>query len=132
MNYIPDDATLNEYKSLPQPNQDVEKMSDEELMETSDIPGWDLVHTPPRKFPRNSLVGTVVSTKMQKTVNVKVERYRWHRTLKIRVKYSRKFMAHDEEEVANDGDLVLIHPCHRISKNKHFMLTEILRTKGQL
>ena len=35
-------------------------------------------------------------------------------------------------EVANMGDLVMIVPCHRISRHKHFMLREIIRPKGQL
>lgn len=90
------------------------------------------MHTPPRKFPRGALIGTVVSTKMQKTVNVKVDRYKIVPKIRKRVKYTRKFMAHDENEVANMGDVVMITPCHRLSKHKHFMLREIIRPKGQL
>jgi small subunit ribosomal protein S17 len=69
---------------------------------------------------------------MQKTVNVAVDRYRVHRKYRKRVRYTRKFMAHDEGEVARDGDTVMIVPCQRISKHKHFMLREIVRPKGQL
>jgi len=107
-------------------------MTNEELQDTSTIPGWELIHNPPRKFPRGSLVGVVVSDKMQKTVNVAVNRYRIVPKYLKRVKYTRKFMAHDENEVANMGDTVLIVPCQKISKRKHFMLREILRSKGQL
>jgi len=107
-------------------------MTNEELQDTSTIPGWELVHNPPRKFPRGSLVGVVVSDKMQKTVNVAVNRYRIVPKYLKRVKYTRKFMAHDEHEVANMGDTVLIVPCQKISRHKHFMLREILRSKGQL
>eukprot|EP00527_Entomoneis_sp_CCMP2396_P000831 CAMPEP_0198140602 /NCGR_PEP_ID=MMETSP1443-20131203/3747_1 /TAXON_ID=186043 /ORGANISM="Entomoneis sp., Strain CCMP2396" /LENGTH=107 /DNA_ID=CAMNT_0043803091 /DNA_START=251 /DNA_END=574 /DNA_ORIENTATION=- len=107
-------------------------MTNEELMETGDIPGWGLIHTPPRRFPRGSLVGTVVSTKMQKTINVAVDRSKIAPKIKIRQTYTRKFFAHDENEVANDGDLVLIIPSHRMSKNKHFLLLEIIRAKGQM
>lgn len=107
-------------------------MSNEDLMDTSTIPGWDLIHSPPRKFPRGALLGTVISDKMDKTVNVSVVRHRIVPIVRKRIRYTRKFMAHDELEVANMGDLVMITPCHRISKNKHFMLREIIRPKGQL
>jgi small subunit ribosomal protein S17 len=107
-------------------------MSDEDLADTATIPGWDFVHHPPRDFPRGALVGTVVSDKMDKTVNVEVNRYRIVPKYRKRRCYTRKFMAHDEQEVANIGDMVMIVPCHRLSKNKHFMLREIIRAKGQL
>lgn len=123
---------------------DYTNMTNEELLDNSTIPGWEMIHTPPKQkgsgtdgitnneIPRGALVGTVVSTKMQKTVNVSVDRYRVHPKYRKRLRYTRKFMAHDESEVANDGDLVMIVPCHRISKHKHFMLREIIRAKGQL
>ena len=114
---------------------DYSHMTNEELKDTSTIPGWELIHSPPKdkaSIPRGALVGTVVSTKMQKTVNVAVDRFKKHRKYKKRLKYTKKFMAHDESEVANDGDLVMIVPCHKISKHKHFMLREIIRPKGQL
>jgi small subunit ribosomal protein S17 len=110
----------------------IEEMTNEELMDTSTIPGFHLIHSPPRKFPRGALVGTVVSDKMQKTVNVAVIRYRAHPKYKKRFKYTRKFMAHDEMEVARMGDVVMITPCHKITKNKHFMLREIIRPKGTI
>lgn len=116
----------------PRLYEDFSKMSNEELAETSTIPGWELIHSPPRKFPRGALVGTVVSTRMQKTINVAVDRYRIVPKIRKRQRYTKKFFAHDEKEVANMGDLVMITPCHRISKHKHFMLREIVRPKGQL
>jgi small subunit ribosomal protein S17 len=111
---------------------DLSNMSNEELCDTSTIPGWDLIHCPPRTFPRGALVGTVVSDKMQKTINVAVDRYRIVPKIRKRVRYTRKFFAHDEKEVANMGDLVMITPCQRLSRHKHFMLREIIRPKGQL
>lgn len=116
----------------PFPMIPIVDMSNEELQDTSTIPGWKLIHSPPRKFPRGALVGTVVSDKMDKTVNVAVVRHRIVPKIRKRIRYTRKFMAHDEKEVANMGDTVMITPCHRISKNKHFMLREIIRPKGQL
>mmetsp|Transcript_15137 Transcript_15137/g.41846 ORF Transcript_15137/g.41846 Transcript_15137/m.41846 type:complete len:213 (+) Transcript_15137:73-711(+) len=126
---------MNDSSPPPLPpidQQDVSQLTSEQLMETSDIPGWELVTAHPRRFPRGSLVGTVVSTKMQKTINVAVDRYRMHKRIRKRQRFTRKFMAHDEQEVANEGDTVLIVPCHKMSKHKHFLLSEILRTKGRL
>jgi small subunit ribosomal protein S17 len=112
-------------------------MTNDELIDNTTIPGWDyLIHSPPlmgiNQLPKGALVGRVVSTKMHKTVNVAVDRYRVHPKYRKRIKFTRKFMAHDEGEVAKDGDTVLIVPCQRISKMKHFMLREIVRPKGQL
>ena len=129
--------------------QKYEGMTNEELLDNTTIPGvqdpntgvtrtWrNLMHSPPIRdknaaLPKGTLVGTVVSTKMQKTVNVAVDRYKVHHKYRKRIRYTRKFMAHDEHEVASDGDLVLIVPSQRISKKKHFVLREILKAKGQL
>lgn len=114
-------------------NEEVSKMTNEELINPSTIPGFStLIHSPPRSStstPRNALVGTVVSDKMDKTVNVQVERYKIIPKYKKRMKYSRKFMAHDEKEVCGVGDLVMIVPCQKISKMKHFRVHEIIRSK---
>lgn len=121
------------YEPIERP--DYSHMTNEELKDTSTIPGWDMIHCPPKdkeSIPRGAMVGTVVSTKMNKTVNVAVDRYRIHQKYSKRLRYTKKFMAHDEAEVANTGDLVMIVPCQRISKHKHFMLREIIRAKGQL
>jgi len=97
-------------------------------------PGWELIHSPPikGKYPRGSLIGKVVSDKMQKTVNVAVDRYRMVPKYRKRLKYTRKFMAHDEDEECNMGDLVLISPGRKRSKMKHFEVQDILRRKPQL
>lgn len=107
------------------------KTSDEEERP----PGWELImHSPPikGKYPRGSLVGKVVSDKMQKTVNVAVDRWRIVPKYRKRMKYTRKFMAHDEEEECNMGDTVVISPSRRLSKMKHFIVKEILRKMPQL
>jgi len=103
-------------------------------LEEEHPPGWELIHSPPTKgrYPRGSLVGKVVSDKMDKTVNVAVERYRIVPKYRKRMRYTRKFMAHDEEEECNLGDVVLITPCQRKSKLKHFVVKEIIRKKPQL
>ncbi len=111
---------------------DFSSMTNEELADPTTIPGWDLVHCPPRSMPRGALVGTVVSDKMDKTVNVAVDRFRIVEKYRKRLKYTRKFLAHDEAELSKIGDTVMIVPCQRISKNKHFMVREIINAKGQL
>lgn len=108
------------------------KMSNKQLADMSAIPGWNLVHNPPRRNPRGALVGKVVSTKMQKTVNVAVDRYKIIPKYRKRWTFTRKFMAHDEHEVCNEGDLVMIVPCQKLSRHKHFMVREIISPKGQI
>jgi len=111
-------------------------MTNEELNDPSTIPGFStLIHSPPldrTATPRNALVGKVVSDKMNKTVNVEVDRYKIIPKYGKRVKYSKKFMAHDEEEICKEGDLVMIVPCQRISRKKHFRVFEIIRQKGNM
>mmetsp|Transcript_10765 Transcript_10765/g.19525 ORF Transcript_10765/g.19525 Transcript_10765/m.19525 type:complete len:182 (-) Transcript_10765:264-809(-) len=108
------------------------KMTNKQLADMSTIPGWNLVHNPPRRNPRGALVGTVVSDKMNKTVNIAVDRFKLIPKYRKRWRFTKKFMAHDEQEVCNMGDLVMIVPCQKISKHKHFMVREIIRPKGQL
>jgi small subunit ribosomal protein S17 len=96
-------------------------------------PGWELLHNPPRAVKiRGTLVGTVVSDKMQKTVNVAVDRFRVHQKYGKRLRFTRKFFAHDEEEVCNMGDMVMIVPDRRRSRHKHFRVHEIIKAKGVL
>ncbi|KAL7539577.1 hypothetical protein ACHAWF_006450 [Thalassiosira exigua] len=109
-----------------------EGMTDDQLADMRTVPGWGLIHSPPRRNPRGALVGTVVSDKMQKTVNVAVDRFKMIPKYKKRWRFTRKFMAHDEHEVCNVGDLVMIVPCQKVSRHKHFMVREIIRPKGQL
>mmetsp|Transcript_3926 Transcript_3926/g.5997 ORF Transcript_3926/g.5997 Transcript_3926/m.5997 type:complete len:188 (-) Transcript_3926:1529-2092(-) len=117
-------------------NEPIGNMTNEELNDPSTIPGFStLIHSPPldrTATPRNALVGKVVSDKMNKTVNVEVDRYKIIPKYGKRVKYSKKFMAHDEEEVCKEGDLVMIVPCQRISRKKHFRVFEIIRQKGNM
>mmetsp|Transcript_8573 Transcript_8573/g.10808 ORF Transcript_8573/g.10808 Transcript_8573/m.10808 type:complete len:210 (+) Transcript_8573:135-764(+) len=104
-------------------------------MDSLKPPGWELIHSPPKNHintPRGSLVGTVVSDKMDKTVNVAVDRFRIVPKYRKRVRFTRKFMAHDEEEVCVMGDLIMIVPDRKRSKNKHFRVHEIIRAKGQV
>lgn len=75
---------------------------------------------------RKSLIGKVVSTANDKTITVLVESYKKDTLYNKRVKDSRKFRAHDEENVAQVGDLVRIVETKPISKTKYFYLAEII------
>ena len=72
------------------------------------------------------LVGIVVSAKNDKTITVLVETYKKDRLYGKRVKYSKKYAAHDEKNVANVGDTVRIAETRPLSKNKHFRLVEVV------
>jgi small subunit ribosomal protein S17 len=97
-------------------------------------PGWELLQSQPRPEERirGALVGVVVSDKMQKTVNVAVDRFKFNHKYNKRIRFTRKFMAHDEDELCNMGDLVKIVPDRRRSRHKHFRVYEIIRAKGML
>ena len=72
------------------------------------------------------LVGKVVSAKNDKTITVLVETYRKDRLYGKRVKYSKKYAAHDDKNVANVGDTVRIAETRPLSKTKHFRLVEVV------
>ena len=72
------------------------------------------------------LVGKVVSDKCDKTVTVLVETYKRHPLYNKRVKYSKKYHAHDEKNEANIGDTVKIRMTKPISKLKKYELVEVL------
>jgi small subunit ribosomal protein S17 len=58
---------------------------------------------------RKVYTGRVVSDKMDKTITVLVETYKTHKLYGKRVKYSKKFKAHDEQSEAKIGDIVKDH-----------------------
>lgn len=75
---------------------------------------------------RKTLVGTVTSDKMDKTVVVTVERTTRHPLYGKVVKVSKKYKAHNENNEAKLGDTVRICECRPISKDKTFFVQEIL------
>ena len=74
-----------------------------------------------------TLVGRVLSTKMNKSVVVQVERRFFNPLLKHYVKRRKNFMAHDELETAAQGDLVSLAATKPRSKMKKWEISEILR-----
>jgi small subunit ribosomal protein S17 len=75
---------------------------------------------------RKTLVGTVTSDKMDKTVVVTVERTTRHPLYGKVVKVYKKYKAHDENNDAKEGDLVRICECRPISKTKTFFVQDVL------
>ena len=77
---------------------------------------------------KQELVGRVVSNKNDKTITVLVETHVKHKKYGKRVKSSKKFKAHDEENIARDGDVVKIMETRPLSATKRFRLVEIVKT----
>ena len=75
---------------------------------------------------KRELVGKVVSDKADKTITVLVETYKKDPLYGKRVKYSKKYAAHDEKNEAKVGDTVRIVETRPLSKSKHFRLAEIV------
>ena len=76
--------------------------------------------------------GTVVSDKMDKTITVIVETKKTHPLYGKRVKYSKKFKAHDENNEARMGDKVEIMGTRPLSATKRFRLVKIVEKAVQL
>lgn len=80
---------------------------------------------------KKTRVGTVVSNKMQKTVVVSVERLVQHEQYRKLVRRSNRFKAHDEANACNVGDRVLIQESRPLSKDKRWVVVEILQKAAQ-
>ena len=83
--------------------------------------------TAPKKGRRQQKVGRVVSNKMDKTIVVVVESLKKHRIYKRTYKQTKRFQAHDEENVCQIGDIVRIEECRPLSKMKRWRLLEIVK-----
>ncbi|WP_163971953.1 30S ribosomal protein S17 [Oceanobacillus halotolerans] len=75
---------------------------------------------------RKVYTGRVVSDKMDKTITVLVETYKFHKLYGKRVKYSKKFKTHDENNQAKIGDVVRIMETRPLSATKRFRLVEVV------
>lgn len=73
------------------------------------------------------LTGRVVSDKMDKTITVSIERKIQHPLYGKFVKRSTKLQAHDEKNECTIGDLVSIKQCKPLSKNKRFLLVDVIK-----
>src|SRR2546421_7622057 len=80
-----------------------------------------------QKSRHQQKVGTVVSNKMDKTIVVAVESLKKHRIYKRTYKQTKRFQAHDEENICQVGDLVRIEECRPLSKMKRWRLIEVIK-----
>lgn len=97
----------------------------------------DAIHTAAEKKERDQparlqKVGRVLSNKMDKTVVVGVDYVRRHPIYKKRITRTSRFFAHDEQNNCLEGDVVRIEECRPLSKNKRWVVREILQRAVQV
>lgn len=80
----------------------------------------------PERVQRRERKGRVVSNKMDKTITVAVDRKVKHAIYGKYITKTTKYMAHDEGNEANEGDLVQIMSTRPLSKRKSWRLVEII------
>jgi small subunit ribosomal protein S17 len=77
------------------------------------------------RVSRPTFTGVVISDKMDKTIVVLVQTHKKHAKYIKRVKYGKKYYAHDENNEAKVGDNVTIMGCRRLSATKRYRLVSI-------
>jgi len=75
---------------------------------------------------RKTRIGIVTSSKMDKSITVTIERKIQHPIYGKSVKKTKKFLAHDEENTCNEGDVVKIMETRPLSKRKKWRLVEVI------
>ncbi len=78
---------------------------------------------------RRTYVGTVVSDRMDKTIVVRVDRKTLHRRYHKYITRSKKYLAHDEENLCQTGDKVEIVEGRPLSKRKRWVLKRQLAVR---
>lgn len=78
------------------------------------------------------IVGRVLSSKMDKTITVAVERTVKHPLYGKLLRKTTKLHAHDENNQCHEGDLVAIVETRPISRSKFFRLVEVLESASEL
>ena len=75
---------------------------------------------------KTEIYGTVVSTKMQKSIVVAIERQVRHGAYGKQLRLTSKFMAHDERGEAKAGDRVALVPSRPLSRRKRWVVTRVV------
>jgi small subunit ribosomal protein S17 len=83
------------------------------------------------KSAQRTVVGRVISDKMNKSVSVSIERVIKHPVYGKYVRRTGKVMAHDETNDCRIGDLVAIRECRPISKNKAWRVVDVVERAVQ-
>lgn len=81
-----------------------------------------------QKKARKTLIGTVISDKMDKTVVVKVARSYIHPLVEKVVRTDKKYSVHDEDQIAREGDIVEIYEGRPVSKTKYMYLLRVVES----
>ena len=89
------------------------------------------VEAPSDAVAQRTLTGRVVSSKMQKTITVSVERLVKHAKYGKYVRRTTKLLAHDEHGEGREGDLVDIAECRRLSSRKAWRLVRVVKRAEQ-
>jgi small subunit ribosomal protein S17 len=79
---------------------------------------------------QHTLTGTVVSTKMTKTIAVTVERLVKHGRYSKFIRRTTKLLAHDENSECQEGDVVDIAECRRLSARKAWKVVRVVKRAG--
>ena len=99
-------------------------MADQNAEQPSDMQGAESQSPRGR---RKTIIGKVVSDKMDKTIIVREERTIQHARYKKYIRRSTNYKAHDEQNEANEGDVVEIVHTRPLSKTKCWRLVRIVR-----
>ncbi|MDA0680881.1 MAG: 30S ribosomal protein S17 [Proteobacteria bacterium] len=83
------------------------------------------------KKAQRTVVGRVVSDKMDKTVSVAIERVIKHPKYGKYIRRTSKLMAHDENNECKTGDRVSISECRPIAKNKAWRVVDIVERASE-
>jgi len=83
------------------------------------------------KKAAKTLTGKVVSSKMQKTITVSVERYVPHPEYGKYQRRTTNFLAHDENNESREGDVVAIEECRPLSRHKSWRLVKVVSRAAQ-
>ena len=78
-----------------------------------------------KTLARRAIQGVVASDKNDKTIVVLVETHKKHSKYGKRVKYGKKYYAHDENNTAKVGDTVTIMECRKLSATKRWRLVSV-------
>jgi small subunit ribosomal protein S17 len=78
------------------------------------------------KGSARTLTGRVVSSKMDKTIAVEIERLVKHPRYGKFIRRTTKLLAHDENKEAGEGDTVSIAPCRPLSRRKSYKLVSVV------
>jgi len=81
---------------------------------------------------QRTLTGTVVSTKMTKTIAVTVERLVKHGRYSKYIRRTTKLLAHDENSECKEGDVVDIAECRRLSARKAWKVVRVVKRAGSV